>query len=389
MKFPRRAFVHLAVGAAALPAVPRIARAQAYPSRPVRIVVGFPAGGATDIQARLMGEWLTERLGQQFIVENKPGASGNIGTETVAKAPADGYTLLQVVTPHAINAALYTNLSFDFIRDIAPVIYAARLAYVVVVNPSVPATTIPELIAYAKANPGKINYGSAGQGTPQNIACELFKMMTGVNLVHVPYKGGAPAVADLIAGHVQVIFAPVSESIQQIKAGKLRALAVTTATRLDVLPDVPTIADFVPGYEASGFAGIGVPRNTPAEIIDMLNKEINAGLADTKIKARIVELGGTVLGGTPAEFGEDHLGGHRKVGEGDQVRGHQGRIGPVATGFQILSLSRARTAPCPDHAAKSEIKGLKPDNRGGEWASTGVRDTWRLSLTEWKRCAIV
>ncbi len=267
-----------------------------------RIVVGFPAGGATDIQARLMGEWLTDRLGQQFIVENKPGASGNIGTETVAKAPADGYTLLQVVTPHAINAALYTNLSFDFIRDIAPVICAARLAYVVVVNPSVPATTLPEFIAYAKANPGKINYGSAGQGTPQNIACELFKMMTGVNLVHVPYRGGAPAVADLISGHVQVIFAPVSESIQQIKAGKLRALAVTTAARLDVFPDLPTVGDFVPGYEASGFAGIGAPKNTPAEIIDMLNKELNAGLADSKIKARIVELGGTVLGGSPAAF---------------------------------------------------------------------------------------
>jgi tripartite-type tricarboxylate transporter receptor subunit TctC len=302
MKFHRRAFMHLAAGAAALPAVPGIARAQAYPSRPVRIVVGFPAGGATDIQARLMGELLTERLGQQFIVENKPGASGNIGTEMVAKAPADGYTLLQVVTPAAINAALYSNLSFDFIRDIAPVIYAARLAYVVVVNPSVPATTIPELIAYAKANPGKINYGSAGQGTPQNISCELFKMMTGVNLVHVPYKGGAPAIADLIAGHVQVVFAPVSESIQQIKAGKLRALAVTTATRLDVLPDVPAVADFVPGYEASGFAGIGAPRNTPVEIIDLLNKQLNAGLADPKIKDRIVELGGTVVGGSPAEF---------------------------------------------------------------------------------------
>jgi tripartite-type tricarboxylate transporter receptor subunit TctC len=303
MKFPRRSFMHLAVGAAALPAVPGVARAQAYPSKPVRIVVGFPAGGATDIMARLMGEWLTQRLGQQFIVENKPGASGNIGTETVARAPADGYTLLQAVTPNAINAALYSHLSFDFIRDIAPVIYLARLAYVVVVNPSVPATTLPEFIAYAKANPGKINYGSAGQGTPQNIACELFKMMTGVNLVHVPYRGGAPAVADLLAGQVQVIFAPVSESIQQIKAGKLRALAVTTAKRLDVLPDVPPVADFVPGYEASGFAGIGVPKGTPAEIIDKLNKELNAGLADSKIKGRIVELGGTVTGGSPAEFG--------------------------------------------------------------------------------------
>ena len=303
MKLRRRAFMHLAVGAAAVPAVPRVARAQAYPSRTARIVVGFPAGGATDIQARLMGEWLTERLGQQFIVENKPGASGNIGTDTVAKAAPDGYTLLQVVTPHAINAALYSNLNFDFIRDIVPVICAARLAYVVVVHPSVPATTIPEFIAYARANPGKVNYGSAGQGTPQNIACELFKMMTGVNLVHVPYKGGAPAVTDLIAGHVQVVFAPVSEAIQHIKAGRLRALAVTTAARLSPLPDLPAIAEFVPGYEASGFAGIGAPRNTPPEIIAMLNRECNAGLADSKIQARIVELGGTVLGGTPAEFG--------------------------------------------------------------------------------------
>ena len=299
MKFFRRTFTSLTVAAAAMP---RIARAETYPSRTARIVVGFPAGGATDIQARLMGEWLTERLGQQFIVDNKPGASGNIGTETVAKAPADGYTLLQVVTPHAINAALYSNLNFDFMRDIAPVVCIARLAYVVVVNPSVPVATIPELIAYAKANPGKLNYGSAGQGTPQNISCELFKMMAGVNLVHVPYKGGAPAVADLIAGHVQVIFAPVSESIQQIKAGKLRALAVTTAARLDVFPDLPAIGDFVPGYEASGFGGIGVPSGTPAEIIDRLNKEINAGLTDSKVKNRIVELGGTVLGGTPAEF---------------------------------------------------------------------------------------
>src|SRR6187455_3012974 len=279
MKSPRRTFLHLAMGAAALPAVPSILRAQAYPSRPVRIVVGFPAGGATDIQARLMGQWLSDRLGQQFIIENRAGASGNIGTEAVAKAPADGYTLLQIVTPHAINAALYTNLGFDFLRDIAPVICAARLAYVVVVHPTVPAATLPEFIAYAKANPGKINYGSAGQGTPQNIACELFKMMTGLNLVHVPYKGGAPAVADLIAGHVQVIFAPVSEAIPHIKAGKLRALAVTPAKRLDVFPDVPTVGDFLPGYEATGFAGIGAPKGTPTDIIDRLNKELNAGLA--------------------------------------------------------------------------------------------------------------
>jgi len=303
MTLRRRTFLHLAAGAAALPAVSRMARAQAYPSRPVRIIVGFPAGGATDIQARLMGQWLSERLGQQFVVENRAGASGNIGTEAVAKAPADGYTLLQIVTPNAINAALYTNLSFDFIRDIAPVICVARLAYVVVVHPSVPAATLPEFIAYAKANPGRVNYGSAGHGTPQNIACELFKMMAGVNLVHVPYRGGAPAVTDLVGGHLQVIFCPVSEGIEHVRSGKLRALAVTTAKRLDVFPDLPPIGDFVPGYEASGFAGIGVPRNTPAEIIALLNKELNAGVADAKVQQRITELGGTPLGGSPAEFG--------------------------------------------------------------------------------------
>jgi tripartite-type tricarboxylate transporter receptor subunit TctC len=250
-----------------------------------------------------MGQWLSERLGQQFVVENRAGASGNIGTEAVAKAPADGYTLLQIVTPNAINAALYTNLSFDFIRDIAPVICVARLAYVVVVHPSVPAATLPEFIAYAKANPGRVNYGSAGHGTPQNIACELFKMMAGVNLVHVPYRGGAPAVTDLVGGHLQVIFCPVSEGIEHVRSGKLRALAVTTAKRLDVFPDLPPIGDFVPGYEASGFAGIGVPRNTPAEIIALLNKELNAGVADAKVQQRITELGGTPLGGSPAEFG--------------------------------------------------------------------------------------
>ena len=303
MKFPRRAFLRLAAGAAALPAMPRVSRAQAYPSRPVRIVVGFAAGGATDIQARLMGQWLSDRLGQQFIIENRGGASGNIGTEAVAKAPADGYTLLQVVTPNAINAALYNNLNFDFMRDITPIICIARLAYVVVVHPSLPVTTIPELIAYAKANPGKLNYGSAGPGTPQNIACELFKMMAGVNLVHVPYRGGAPAVTDLVGGHLQVIFCPVSEGIEHVRSGKLRALAVTTAKRLDVFPDLPPIGDFVPGYEASGFAGIGVPRNTPAEIIALLNKELNAGVADAKVQQRITELGGTPLGGSPAEFG--------------------------------------------------------------------------------------
>src|SRR5499427_4779082 len=289
MTLRRRTFLHLAAGAAALPIASHGARAQAYPSRPARIIVGFPPGGATDIQARLMGQWLTDRLGQQFIVENRAGASGNIGTEAVVKAPADGYTLLQIVTPNVINAALYANLNFDFMRDIAPVICSARLAYVVVVNPQVPVKTIPEFIAYAKANPGKINYGSAGSGTPQNISAELFKMMTWVNLVHVPYRGGAPATTDLVGGHIQVIFSPVSESIEHIKAGKLRPLAVTTTARLDVLPDVPTVADFVPGYEASGFAGVGVPRNTPADIIALLNKELNVGLKDAKVRGRIEE----------------------------------------------------------------------------------------------------
>jgi tripartite-type tricarboxylate transporter receptor subunit TctC len=303
MTLRRRTFLHLAAGAAALPAASRMAWAQAYPSRPVRIIVGFPPGGATDIQARLMGQWLSDRLGQQFIIENRPGASGNIGTEAVVRSPADGYTLLQIVTPNAISAALYSNLGFDFLRDIAPVICVARLAYVVVVNPSVPVASIPELIAYAKANPGRINYGSAGPGTPQNIACELFKMMAEVNLVHVPYRGGAPAVTDLVGGHVQAIFCPVSECIEHIKAGKLRPLGVTTAQRLDVFPDLPAIGDFVSGYEASGFAGIGVPRGTPAEIITLLNKELNAGVADGKIRARIAELGGTPLGGSAAEFG--------------------------------------------------------------------------------------
>src|SRR6201996_8675580 len=284
MTIPRRTFLHLAACAAALPAVPRLAWLEAYPTRPVRIVVGFAAGGATDIQARLMGQWLSDRLGQQFIVENRTGASGNIGTEAVAKASPDGYTLLQIVTPHAINAALYTNLNFDFQRDIVPVICAAKQAYVVVVHPSVP---------------GKINYGSAGSGTPQNTACELFKMMTGVDLVHVPYRGGAPATTDLIGGHLQVIFSPISESIEFIKAGQLRPLAVTTASRLDVLPKLPTVAEFVPGYEASGFAGIGAPRGTPPQITQLLNKEMNAGLADPAIKARLVELGSIVLGGTP------------------------------------------------------------------------------------------
>jgi len=283
---------------------PRLARAETYPSRPARILVGFSAGGATDIQGRLMGQWLSNRLGQQFIVDNRPGASGNIATEMVARAAPDGYTLLQIVSPHAINPTLYPNLPFDFLRDITPVIGAARLAYVVVVNPSLPVRTIPELIAHIRANPDKVSYGSAGSGTPQNLAAEMFKMMANVNLLHVPYRGGAPAVADLLAGHIQVVFSPVSEAIEQIRAGKLRPLAVSTAARLDVLPEVPTLATFVPGYELSGFAGIGVPRGTPADIVALLNRELNAAVADADVRAKIIDLGGTPLGGTPAEFGK-------------------------------------------------------------------------------------
>jgi tripartite-type tricarboxylate transporter receptor subunit TctC len=297
MRLPRRQFLQLAVGAGALPAVSRIARAQVYPTRPVRIVVGFPAGGTTDIMARLMGQWLSERLGQQFVIENRPGAAGNIAAEAVVKSAPDGYTLLQVGTPNAINATLYTNLGFNFIRDIAPVSGIMRVSYVIVV-------TVPQFIAYAKANPGKINMASAGSGTPQHIYGELFKMMAGVDLVHVPYRGGAPAITDLLGGQVQVIFSPVPESIEHIRAGKLRPLAVMSETRLDLLPNIPTVADFLPGYEASGWQGVGAPKNTPAEIIDKLNKEISVGLTDPKINARIAELGGSVLAGSPAAFGK-------------------------------------------------------------------------------------
>jgi tripartite-type tricarboxylate transporter receptor subunit TctC len=296
--------MHLAAGAAALPTVPHVARAQAYPSRPVRIVVGFPAGGATDIMARLMGEWLTQRLGQQFIVDNKPGASGNIGTETVARAPADGYTLLQAVTPNAINAALYSHLSFDFIRDIAPVIYLARLAYVVVVNPSVPATTLPEFIAYAKANPGKINVASGGIGTANHVAGEMFKAMAGVEMLHVPYRTDGGAITDLIGGRVQVYFVALAGAAELIRTGKVRALAVTTAQRSTAFPDVPAIGESVPGYEASLRNGLGVPKGTPADIIAKLNVEVNVGLNDAGIKAKFADLGSETVPLTPAEWGQ-------------------------------------------------------------------------------------
>jgi tripartite-type tricarboxylate transporter receptor subunit TctC len=302
MKLPRRNFLHLVAGAVALPAGSRVARAQAWPSRPVHIIVGFAPGGATDTTARLMGQWLSERLGQPFIVENRPGATGNIATESVVRAPPDGHTLLMVLATNTINATLYDNLNFNFIRDIAPVASINRVPQVIDVNPSVPVRTVPEFIAFAKANPGKLNMGSGGVGSPQHVAGELFKMMTGVNLVHVPYRGGAPAIADLLGGHVQVIFDVLSESIGYIGTGRLRPLAVTTAVRSEALPDLPTVGDFLPGYETSAWFGLGAPRNTPAAIIEKLNKEINVGLADPRLKARFSDLGATVFMGSPTDF---------------------------------------------------------------------------------------
>jgi tripartite-type tricarboxylate transporter receptor subunit TctC len=304
MKLPRRSFLHLAAGAAALPAVSRIARAQAYPTRPVRLIVPVAPAGASDITARLMGQWLSERLGQPFIVENRPGANNIIGTEAVVRAPADGYTVLMVGTAQAINATLYDNLNFNFIRDITPVAGIIRTALVVVVHPSFPAKTVPEFIAYAKAHPRKVNMASAGNGSPPHVAGELFKMMTGVDMVHVPYRGGGPALNDLLGGQVQVYFPTTVSSIGYIKAGRLRALAVTTGTRSDALPDIPTVGEFVPGYEASAWYGVGAPRNTPVEAIDKLNKEINAGLADPTIKARLGDLGGVPMPMSAAEFGK-------------------------------------------------------------------------------------
>jgi tripartite-type tricarboxylate transporter receptor subunit TctC len=303
MKLPRRNFLHLAASAAALPAVSRVARAQAYPSRPVRIIVGFPASGGTDIVARLIGQWLSERLGQQFIIENRPGAGSNIATEAVVRASPDGYTLLMAVSANAVNATLYAKLNFNFIRDIAPVAGIMVVPNVMMVHPSIPAKTIPELIAYAKANPGKINIASGTIGGPGHVSGELFKMMTGTDMPLVSYRGGGPALVDLLAGQVQVIFATMPPSIEYIRAGKLRALAVTTATRSDALPDIPTVAEFVPGYEASTWYGVGAPKATPAEVVDKLNKEVNAALADPKNKARLADLGGDVLALSPADFG--------------------------------------------------------------------------------------
>jgi tripartite-type tricarboxylate transporter receptor subunit TctC len=304
MQRSRRRFLRLAAGAAPLAAGSRFAWAQAYPARPVRIVAPFAAGGTGDILARLIGRWLSERLGQPFVIENRPGAGTNVGTEVVVRAPADGYTLLLIIPPAVINVTLYEKLDFNFIRDVAPVASISLTPGVVVVNPRFPAGTIPELIAYAKANPGKINMASGGVGSSQHIYGELFKMMAGVDMAHVPYRGEGPALTDLIGGQVQVMFALVPGAIGYIRAGTLRALAVTIATRSQVLPDLPTVGDFVPGFEASAFQGIGAPKSTPAEIVNKLNVEVNALLDDPKVKTRIAELGATVLKNSPAGFGK-------------------------------------------------------------------------------------
>jgi tripartite-type tricarboxylate transporter receptor subunit TctC len=304
MKILRRKFLHLAAGAVALPAVSRLAYAETYPARPVHLIVGFAAGGPQDIVMRLMGQWLSERLGQSFIIENRPGAGGNVGAEYVVHAAPDGYTLLSVSAPNAINATLYTNLNFNFVRDITPVGSIMRVPLVMEVNPSVPVKTVPEFIAYAKANPGKISYASAGIGTPQHVSAEMLKMMTGIEMVQVPYRGAAPALQDLIGGQVQVMIDTTPASMQHIKSGRVRPLAVTALKRADALPDLPTVSDFVPGYEATSWFGIGAPKGTPAEIVATLNKEINAGLEDPKIKTRLLDLGGILLPGSPADFGK-------------------------------------------------------------------------------------
>jgi len=304
MKLPRRAFLRLAAATAVLPAVSRVAWAQSYPARPVRIVVGYSAGGTADIFARLMGQWLSQRLGQPFIIENRPGAGGNIGTEAVVRAPADGYTLLQITASNAWNASLYDNLTFNFVGDIAPVASIVRGLGVMEVNPMFPANTVPEFIAYAKANPGKINMASGGIGSPQHLYGELFMMMTGVDMLHVLYRGTPPALTGLFAGQAQVMFDTLPTSIEHIRTGRLRALAVTSAARSDLLPDIPTVGDFVPGYEATGWLGLGAPKSTPPEIVEKLNKEINAALADPGIKARIADLGYTIFAGSPGEFGK-------------------------------------------------------------------------------------
>jgi tripartite-type tricarboxylate transporter receptor subunit TctC len=303
MKLPhRRRFLHLAAGAAALPALPRVTHAQAYPSRPVRWVVPFPPGGPAEILARLFGQFMSERLGQPFVIENRPGAGGNVGTEAVVRSPPDGYTMLLVTTANAINASLYERLNYNFIRDIAPVAALIRVPAVLEINPMVPVDSVPAFIAYAKANPGRLNMASAGNGTIQHVAGEMFKMMAGVSLQHVPYRGQAPALTDLIGGQVQVMFDSMPASIEHIRAGKVRALAVTTAARSDVLPQLPTVRDFVPGFEASAWYGVAMPANTPRGNVDKINKEINAAFADPRIKGQLLDLGGTILAGSAADF---------------------------------------------------------------------------------------
>jgi tripartite-type tricarboxylate transporter receptor subunit TctC len=304
VKHSRRTLLHLAAGAATLPALSRIAWAQLYPKRPVRVLVGYTAGSAPDVLARLMGQWLSERFGQSFVVDNRPGAGGNLATEAVVRAPPDGHALLLAGVSDAINATLYEKLNFNFVRDVQPVAGIVRTPQVMEVNPSVPATTVPEFIAYAKANPGKLSIGSAGNGSPGHVAGELFQMMTGVSMIHVPYRGAPPALTDLLGGQIQVMIASTTASIEHVRAGALRALAVTTAERLDVLPGIPTLAEFIPGYEASGWLGICAPRNTPTEIVDLLNSAINAGLSDRQVKAHIADFGGVGLPGSPADFGK-------------------------------------------------------------------------------------
>jgi tripartite-type tricarboxylate transporter receptor subunit TctC len=303
MKLRRRRFLNLAA-CAVHPAMSRIATAASYPSRPVHIIVGYAPAGPTDIAARLAGQWLSGRLGQSFVVDNRPGAASNIGTELVVRAPPDGYTLLSVNATNAINATLYDKLNFNFIRDIAPVASIMRTTNVMVVQPSFPAKSVPEFIAYAKANPGKINMATAGVGSPPHVYGELFEAMAGVDLIQVHYRGGGPALVDLLGGQVQIMFEGITSSIEYVRAGKLRALAVTSATRWAALPDIPTVGEFVPGYEAIGWFGLGSPKNTPAEIIDTLNREINAGLADPTMKARIADLGGSPMPMTPTDFGK-------------------------------------------------------------------------------------
>jgi tripartite-type tricarboxylate transporter receptor subunit TctC len=304
MKLPRRTFLQLAGAVAAAAVFPRRASALDYPTRSVRFVVGFAPGGQQDIVARLLSQWLSERLGQQFLVENRSGAGGNIGAEAVVNSPPDGYTLLLVGSPNAINATLYDKLNFVILRDIAAVASIARTPLVMEVNPSLPVKSVAEFIAYARARPGQINFASAGNGTPQHVSAELFKMMTGLSMTHVPYRGAAPALTDMLSGQVQVMFDPLPASIQYIRSGQLRPLAVTTAIRWPEMPDLPTVNEVVPGYVTDSWYGVGVPRNTPAEIIDRLNREINAGLADPKLKARLADLGTSVLAGSPADFGK-------------------------------------------------------------------------------------